>query len=557
MTHRPPAPVLAVFALTALLLSPVLPEAAGQSSLPSPPADSTLRGVVWTPPAQPGPAVRALRRMVDDGVTALRLTRLPPAEVVWSRADSLGLSLFVDLPVSYVRASALDDSLRAARPLLDRLRRRAARHPSLRGVGLARGADTTVPAACDALRRWSDRVQAWGPEVETYYLTPFAASHDRCAGAVDRVLVDLRARSSPRSRLSRWTTGAARVGVGALGTWVRPGAAAGLRVPHSPEQQARALEDGLRLLLRGPAPPPLFVHRWQDPRSPPIPARRYGLHTRDGTARPAARVLEGFYRGSQRVFAFSDGTAPTRTPVGPLLLAWGLIGLLGGLYARNPFVRQTLSRYFAAPGFYRDALRKGRDVGPAENALLLGVVGGALGVVGTLAARVAAAQPATGWIVEALPAALRSPIAAGLSQPALAGLAMGGVAVLLLLGWAVLLVLAARVERPFRLAQGIMLVTWPCWPAVLGMMVALVAATQPPLPTGLLGLILLGGGLATTVAVSARVLRDYWSVSGVELPWIVALTLPSPLVVLTLLLTALLLEYDVPLRLLWHLATRT
>lgn len=559
MTRRSFSPVLAVFALTALLHGAWPPTAGAQPSRPLPTAsDSTLRGVVWTPPAHPGPAMRDLRRIANAGVTAIRLTRLPPTEAVWTRADTLGLSLYVDLPVAYVAASALDDSLRAARSLLDRLRRRAARHPSLRAVGLAHSPDTTVPAACDALQSWTDRVQGWTPAVETYYVTPFAATHDRCAEAVDRVLLDLRGRADPRARLTAWRDAPVPAGVGALGTWVRPGAAAGLRVPHSHEHQARALEDGLRTLLRGPDPPSaLFVYRWQDQRSPPLPTRRYGLRTRNDTPRPAARVLEGFYRDTQHVFAFPEGTAPTQTPVGPLLLAWGLIGLLGGLYARNPFVRQTLSRYFAAPGFYRDALRKGRDVGPAENGLLLGVVGGALGIIGTLAARVAADQSATGLLVEALPAALRPPLAAGLGRPVLAGLVVGGVAVLLLLGWALLLVLVARLERPFSVAQGVMLVTWPCWPAVLGMMIALVAATNPPIPTGLLGLVLLLGGLGTTVAVSARVLRDYWAVSRVELPWVVVLTLPSPLVVLAALLTGLLLEYDVPFRLLWHLATRT
>jgi hypothetical protein len=326
-------------------------------------------------------------------------------------------------------------------------------------------------------------------------------------------------------------------------------------VPHSAARQARYLETALDGLTGRPAP--VFVYRWQDRDRPALPDRRYGLRAADGTARPAARVVEGFYRATQRVFAFPDGTAPSRTPLVPLLLGWAILGLLGGLYARNAFVRQTLSRYFTAHGFYRDAVREGRDVGRLENLLLLATVATALGVVGALAARLAADQGTTGVFVEALPSALQPPLAAALAHPAATGLGVGGGAAAMLFGWGLLLVGVARLERPFTVAQGVMLVTWPCWPAVLGMMVALVAATDPPAAPGLLGLLLLGGGLATTVAVSARVLRDFWAVSGVDLPWVLVLTLPSPLVVLGVAAIILILEHEVPLRLLWHLLTRT
>lgn len=561
MTRRSTRPVFAVVVAAVVLLlsgasSNTSASTAGRPLLS--PADSTVRGVVWHPPRTAGPALRQLRRIATTGATALRLVGPLPADPVFDRADSLGLALFVDLPVAYVSAPALRDSLRAARPVLERLRRLARQHPSLRAIGLARGANTSDPAACAPLRAWTRKIQDWSSSPSTYYVTPFTASADRCAAAVDRVLLDTRARPDPGARLSRWRDTDAAAGLGALGTWVRPGADPGLRVPHSPERQARYLETALGDVTgRSSGSAPVFVYRWRDSDPPLLPTRRHGLRTADGTARPAARVLEGMYRGAQRVFAFPDGTAPSRTPLGPLLLGWGILGLLGGLYAQSPFVRQTLSRYFTAHGFYRDAVREGRDIGRVETLLLLGAVGAALGTIGALAARLAAPQVETGLFVEALPSALQSPLGAALAHPAATGLVVGGGSAALLLGWALLLVGVARLERPFTAVQGILLVTWPCWPALLGMMIALVAATDPPASPGVLGLVLLVGGLATTAAVSARVLRDFWAVSRVELPWVLVLTLPSPLVLLGVAATIGILEYEVPLRLLWHLLTRT
>jgi hypothetical protein len=494
------------------------------------------------------------------GVTAVRLRSLPPADTVFGRADALGLRLFVDLPVSYVAAEALDDSLRAARPTLAILQRLARRHPSVAAVGLARGAHTSAPAACGPLRRWTNRLQENTASLQTYYVTPFRAPLDRCRGATDWALLDTRGRAAPVRRWNRWRDSTARVGVGALGTWVAPAAGRGLRVPHSPERQARHLERTLTALLDTTTrrdTVPIFAYRWADAAASPLPSRQFGLHTRTGHPRPAARVLSGIYRGTQRVFAFPIGRAPTDAPVSALLFGWGLLALLGVLYAQSPFVRQTVYRYFAAHGFYRDAVREGRDVGAAENGALLVLVGAALGLIGALAASMAAPQPATGFVVEALPPPLQSPLGWGLAHPLVAGAAVGGVGLLLLVGWGGLLVLAAQPTGRFTAAQGLMLVTWPCWPAMVGMIVGLVAATRPPVSTGLLGLTLFVGGVLTTTVVTFRVLRDYGLVSGLPLPWVLLLLLPSPLSVMLITTGALVTVYDLPVALLWDLATHT
>ncbi len=521
-------------------------------------SDSIGLGVVWTPPDAPGPALRQLNRIHALGATAVRLTRLPAADTLFTRADALGLHLFVDLPVAYVPAAALGNALSQAQSTVDRLRTLARRHPSVQHVGLARHADTTVPRTCSVLRAWTQRLHDAPSPVRTYYVTPFPAAVDRCGGAVDLVLLDRRGRADPVKRWPPWTTDTTRTGLGALGTWVRPGAGTGLRVPHSPERQARYLERSLSHLLDAtPSPAALFVHRWQDAPRSVLSARRYGLHNADGTRRPVADVVEGVYTGTQQTFAFPSGTAPPQTPSILILFGWGLIALLAGLYAQSPFVRQTAYRYFAAHGFYRDAVRKGRDVNPLLNATLLLLATTAFGGILVLLARMAAATPTTEHVVAALPPALRAPVAAGLTQSGLAGAVASGMPLVLLVGWMLGLVLVARQETSFSLAQGLMLITWPCWPVLPGLIVALVAAAHSPVSPSLLWSLLFWGGLGTIISITVRVLRDFKHVTGAPLLRVLALAGLSPLALLLLTFAGLVIQYDLSLPFLWTLLTQT
>mgnify|MGYP006281698509 CR=1 FL=1 len=519
---------------------------------------SPLLGVVWQPPEARGPALRQLNRIHATGATAVRLTRLPAADTLFSRADTLGLRLFIDLPVSAVSAGALRDSLQQARPALNRLRTLAQRHASVQYVGLARHADTTVPSACSVLDTWTSRLHDAPDALRTYYVTPFPASADQCADAVDLTLIDTRSHANPIERWQTWTTDTTKIGLGTLGTWVHPDAPSGLRVPHSAERQARYLERTFSDLLSADSAAPIvvFVYRWQD-RAAPLANRRYGLHDASGTRRPAANVVEGIYTDTQHVFAFPSGTAPSTSPHGALLFGWGLIGLLALLYAQSPFVRQTAFRYFAAHGFYRDAVRKGRDVSPVINTVLLLLAAAAFSVMVVLLTRLAATAPSTEHALAALPQALRAPLAAGLTHPGLTGAIVGGSCLLLLIGWTLLLVLAARRNTSFSLSQGFMLVTWPCWPVLIGLLIALVMSTQPPVSRRVLGFILLVGGTATILAITTRVLRDYRQAAGVSVPIVMGLSLFSPLVLLFAGGAALVTKYDLPLSFLWTLLTQT
>lgn len=567
MLQRPGSAVLGMFLIVAaaavpcwaVLGPPVSPSGAPlRSAVLTEPSDSTRLGVVWTPAATPDSAVAELGRIADVGATAVRLTRLP-SDAVAARADSLGLRLYVDLPVAYVAAAQLSDALAEAEPSVERLRKLARRYPAITHVGLARGADTTVPSVCETLRRWTDRLKEGAGALRTYYVTPFAPAADRCADAVHRPLLDLRGDPAPVERWREWELGEPDVGLGAVGTWVQPTTGEGLRVPHSSERQARYLETVLSKLLDSTrtSPSAVFVSRWQDRSSSRLASRRYGLHDVTGAPRPAARVVRGLYTGTQRAFAFPAGTEPPPGSYGLVLVGWGLIALLGGLYAQNVFVRQTVGRYFTAPGFYRDALRDGHDLHPGANGLLLVIVGTTLGVVGTHAARMAAAEPVTTHVLAALPSDLQSTLAWGIEYPLAMGGTIGGLALGLLLLWMGGLVGAARWQTRFSVLQGLVLVVWPCWPALVALPIALAAGPEAPVsPSWFAVFVIVGGGLAL-VSMTLRVLYDYWAATDLSGPAVCLLGLLSPLALVSATVGVLVEQYEVPVRLLWHLVTNT
>ena len=465
----------------------------------------------------------------------------------------------MDLPVEFVPAPQLGDALAQSRSTLDRLLTLAQRHSSITHVGLARSVDTTVPAACEVLHRWTKRVHSRAPPLHTYYVTPFAAGADRCAEAVDHPLLDLRGHRTPVTQWQQWRAQTDSVGLGALGTWVQPSAASGLRTPHSAERQARYLERTLGRLLDSTqtAPSVVFVSKWRDRNAPVLSTRRYGLHDVHGTPRLAAHVVRGIYTGAQRAFAFPSGPVPAEDAYGLLLLGWGLVALLGGLYARSLFVRQTVARYFSAPGFYRDALRDGRDLHPGANGLLLSVVAGALGTTAVCVARMAAAQPGIDRVLAALPRPVQIVLAGGIEHPVGAGLVVGGLALVLLGVWMTALVLVARWESRFSFAQGLVLVVWPCWPAVAALPFALAAGAEGPISPSLFALLLLGGGSLACLYVTGRVLYDYWTVTDVSGPTVLILGVLSPAALVGAIVLLLTTWYDVSLPFLWHLATLT
>ncbi len=524
-----------------------------QSQASEPPS---TRGVVWTPPRSPTAAQQVLRRMAATGATAVRLTRPVTASSVLALADTLGLALYVDLPVAYLSASALNDTLSFARRQLDSVLAQARRHTSIRAVGLARGADTTMPSACAYFDALTQHVRTRS-DLPTYYVTPFRPSADACTDAVDLVLADLVGTSDPQARWNQWRQVHEAVGIGAVGRGTRAGAGRGLRVPASPERQARYLERHLPPLLEGDRQPPLFVYRWKD-RPVVSTVRRYGLHRADAASRPAARVVEGIFTGRQRTFAFPQGTAPAAGAPWLVMIGWVLVAGLGVLYAQYGQVRRTLSRYFVSHGFYRDGIQGGRDLAPEASIVLLVTALCALGMGAMVAVRAFGTDPAVHHVLAVLPDGPRQVVARWIEAPVTYGVEVGVGAGVLLGAWGTGLSLAARPWSGLSAPQVLMLLAWPHWPALLGLVVALALAAQNPATNGLrIAGGWVGGGLLLSAWIMVRVLRDYVAVADVPRSVAGALALVSPPAVVVLATASLVTYYDVPVRFLYRLLVLT
>jgi hypothetical protein len=157
-------------------------------------------------------------------------------------------------------------------------------------------------------------------------------------------------------------------------------------------------------------------------------------------------------------------------------------------------------------------------------------------------------------VLAAVPSGLRTVLAGGIERPVVTGIIVGGVVLGLLLIWMTALVAVARRWTRFSPAQGLMLLAWPCWPALVALPVALAAAPDSLLSPSLLALFLLIGGGSSLVYFTARVLFDYWIVTGLPEFVVVLLGVPGPLILGAGTLLVVAWQYGVPFRLLLHLA---
>lgn len=532
-----------------------------------------LKGVVWDVPASPQQAERDLQQMHRIGIEAVR-TGLIEQEGLLNLADTLGIQFFQELPLDYVPAASLADTLNYAARMLSLALARANTHPSARHFGLARHSDTSNPVACAFFEQLAQRVQQEGPPgSRVYYLTPFVTS-DRCAGAVDFVLLDVLDAEAPVARLAQWraaqdTLGRTPAGIGALGTWVGACAASGVQHRHSAESQARYLETHLTALLDTTATdssitlPALFVHTWRDvQRALPTPrldlarpyVESYGLYTLDDTPRPAFETVSGLYAGTQTAFALPAGAPPMPPPSWTLLLGWGVFVLLGGCYALSPQFRYMVPRYFQAHGFYREAVREGRDlVLGAIFALLLGVSLSA-GVLGAGVLEVLRSEAAFGVLLGWANAAVQATLIGLLARPWLLVILLACIYALGVVLWATLLMIAAH--RRYRLAPGqaLVLVVWPNWlllPLMVGAMVAMGLEHTMALK---LALVLIGAAVLAMLYGVLRTLVDYRGVTNTPSQQLIGLALASPPVFILVVGFFVALEIGLPLlTLVWNL----
>lgn len=533
-------------------------------------SDTTLlKGMVWTAPADVERAEADLIRMRDMGVQAVRMG-LVQEERLLTLADTLGIHLFQEVPLDYLSAPELADTLAYAMRVLALALDRAQGHPSARHFGLARRSDTSNPRACAFFEQLAAQVHRQ-PGSQAYYLSAFIEG-DQCAGAVDLVLLDARDAVAPESLLVRWQIAHSNVPVGlaGLGTWVRAGAEPGLRHPHSPASQARYLETHLRTLLAGgsstPTPAALFIYRWRDVQTD-RPSVRYdmdrpyqpgfGLWTKDDVPRPAVDVVQGFYTGEQTVFAFPTGDEPPLPTPWNVLIGWLVVILVTVCYVMSPRFRHMVPRYFQARGFYREGIREGRDVLLGASVLLLVALALGVGVLGSSLLEGVREEPAFQLLFQRLPPQMQATGVALLAKPWMLVLLLGSLYALSIALWTSILSFLSRRRQQLVPGQALMLVLWVRWPFLVLMIGAMVV---PSLPDRLARYVLVGlAAVALLVSVYAffRTLIDYSAITYVSIYQVLLAGLFNPIVIIALLLLVLALDMRAVLTFAYHLATKT
>lgn len=565
--------LLIVSVMSAVILLPILQHAAAQPAPDSLDAShqDPLRGVVWDAPAYLPRAEEDLRRMRQAGVEAIRTSVIRDRDLL-SFIDTLGLSLFVDLPISRVPGTRLNDTLGYAIAVLDSVLGLARSHPSIRRIGLARYIDSSDSTSCTYLRDLAERVRDHGEAgMQVYYLTRFIKS-DRCADTVNFVLADVTDLSDPVAPLRSWRWAAGDrpipLGVGSVGKRVRSDTLSGLRVPWSPEAQGRYFEQYLPILLSDTlavAPPAVFVFRWRDVQVNRLATlidledpyvQQYGLLTRENIERPAAEVVEGIYTGRQETFAFRVGRARSDSAPLTTFFGWAVIVLLATFYALSPRFRHMAPRYFSARFFYRDAVREGRDVLFGASTVLLITLGAAFGLTLTVVLDVLReTEPflvAVGWLPKTF-----QDVAVTLLEDSWVLIVLAGCiyAVGIIL-WTFVLSLLSKRAYLISTGQALMLVVWPRWPLFLVMMASMVLAYSTDASTSAV-LALAASWLVVSVVAAVRTVVDYVLVTRVPVPFaLLALALNSGVVGTILMLIAVL-PYRPEMRYLWHLASRS
>ncbi|MCY3595625.1 MAG: hypothetical protein OXH01_10385 [Bacteroidetes bacterium] len=322
-----------------------------------------LKGVVWDTPEPP--TAQDLLKIHQAGVEAIRLPVITDRNLLHV-ADTLGLQLFQDLPIRFLPAPALLDTLEYAKNQLSLARQTYHLYRSAHHFGVSTKSDTSSPQACE----YFEELAAWAPELTLYYTSAFIAD-DQCSSDVDLVLLDVRKEPDPVTVIEDWSR-PTPVGFSSVGQKVDPNKF-GLYQTHSPQSQARFLENHLPRLLETTAEV-IFVYRWQDTGNT---SSQWGLIDASGQGRPAFDVLRGIYTDTQQIFAFDFGDRPRQAIPWPLILSWTtclLIALLGLWYDR---FLNLVYKYAADPWANRDTLYR-KSVLPPDVSLIYVVTQGIL-----------------------------------------------------------------------------------------------------------------------------------------------------------------------------------
>ena len=498
-------------------------------------AQSTVKGVVWNPPARLENAAQDLLRMKAMGVEAARIP-LTQNQELYKLADSLDIALYQDLPFEHLTGKELVQVRDSAKQMLDSALRAASLFSSARHFGLTRYSDTGSPESCAFLEELVAFAKSkYGNHNSFYYATLFI-EEEQCTQSVDLVLINGLDESNITDVNNRWHNLYPDIPMGysAIGTWVLTpfegeNQTYGYLNEHSEEYQARFLETQLNALLYDDAstqPSVLFVYRWRDTRLRyPSPAHNlvqpyrhtYGLLSSGYQSRVAYNIVEGLYTGQQRVFALQPGQSVNQNNEWVILFIWINLFILSVSFAYFPRFRLMVRRYFTAHGFYREAVREGRELLLGPNILLFAVFSSAFGICSIVILEVFRATEVFSMLVRWAPESVRFTMVALLGQPVLLIIVLSGCYGLLLSFWtSTLSALSAGSRHSLLPGQSFMLVTWPQWPLILVMIAAGVIKTleQPYLTsfTLVLAVVLLALVLWSTI----KALQDYWFVSRVN-----------------------------------------
>ena len=397
---------------------------------------------------------------------------------------------------------------------------------------------------------------------QTYYVTRFI-EQDRASELVDFVLLDLREQEDARQLLRRWRrVHDTPVGIGALGTFVRPGVDGGYTIPNSRQAQARYLEDQLDVLAQDSLAA-LFVYRWRDIADGPTLGSSaepsYGLLQSDGPSRPAFDVMAGFFTGRQTVFAFDAGNAvdgkPRTLPF--VLLGWVVLILLTGVALASSRFTRVASRYFTRHSFYREDIRRGKPVEGWVHFALGGLLALCAGVLLTSILTALWRGGLLGMATSQLLPRLQGLLAGLLGQPfVLIGFVALIYLLLLMLNMLWLSVLTVG-KRKIKPDQALTLVVWPRWPLLVLLLGAMVLGTLSPETASTLAPLLLLGWFVVEIVAVWRMTFDFSAISRVPMERAVLVGFGVPFALITIGSIIYLVTIQDELTFFWHLITRT
>lgn len=462
---------------------------------------ATVKGVVWEIPDDYQEAAQDLLEMQLMGINAVR-TGLLYDDGLLSMADSLGITIFRELPFFGYGTQGFADSLAVSDSLITLLLESGRGHPSSGPIGLIRNSDTSSAKMCPLIRSLAQKITAQGGT--SYYVTNFIES-DKCFDAVDFVLIDALDNREPHLVLDRWIkTHGTKVGLARVGTYVTPQSEPGVLIQGSPEYQARFLEDVFQH-VNNSSHAGVFVHRWKDENRQryqlPDPYRRnYGLYNRAKDPRPSLYVARGVFLGVQDTFVFEKGDPIERPLHWFTLVGWILLSMMSVIYAGSPRFRSIIPRYFFAHGFYRNSVREAREVLPLTSSAILTIMGLSIGLI---AAHVITAMRETRLMLQLfawMDSGARTTLTLVLDAPFILAILMGSIALMSMSLWMAIWIGASGRRTPLYPSQALMLAVWPRWQVLFILPVAMTFESVVQVPIW-----------ATALVAITWILCAYWA----------------------------------------------